>query len=121
MYLLVMVLDDASRLSEVLAAWTSAGVPGITILESTGVNRVLARQAPEVAYARFGQIFGGGRVGHNTIFSVIPHLEMADQVVAATEAVLGKLSEPHTGVMFVLPVAQAWGNSLTGAKQQGGA
>lgn len=117
MYLLVMVLDDAARLSEVLAAWRSAGVPGITILESTGVNRVLARQGPEVAYARFGQIFGGGRVGHNTIFSVIPQLETAHKVRSATEAVLGKLSEPHTGVMFVLPVALAWGNSLGGADQ----
>ncbi|GIK54858.1 MAG: hypothetical protein BroJett015_05210 [Chloroflexota bacterium] len=119
MYLLVMVLDDAARLSEVLAAWTAAGVPGITILESTGVNRVLTRQAPEVAFARFGQIFGGGRVGHNTIFSVIPQLEMADKVVAATEAVLGKLSEPHTGVMFILPVVRAWGNSLDAATAGG--
>lgn len=120
MYLLVMVLDDASRLSEVLAAWSAAGVPGITILESTGVNRVLARQAPEVAYARFGQIFGGGRVGHNTIFSVISDLEMADKVRAATEAVLGKFSEPHTGVMFVVPVVHAWGNSL-GTPEKGDA
>ena len=111
MYLLVMVLDDTRRLQEILDAWTGAGTPGITILESTGVNRVLSRRSPDAAFAGFGQIFGGGLVGHQTIFSVIPGLDVAEKAAAATEAVLGKLSEPHTGVMFVLPVALAWGLS----------
>lgn len=119
MYMLVMVLDDPTRLNEILDAWTQAGVPGITIVESTGVNRVLARQSARAAFAGFGQIFGGGRVGHNTIFSVIPALEVAEKVVAATESVLGNLSEPHTGVIFVLPVTQAWGLSPHAANHQG--
>lgn len=109
MYLLVMVLDDVSQLNDVLAAWTEAGVPGITILESNGVNRVLQRQAPEAAFAGFGQIFGGGLVGHNTIFSVIDDLEVGERAVAATEKVVGNLKRPHTGIIFALPIAQVWG------------
>jgi hypothetical protein len=112
MYMLVMVLDDASRLGDILNAWTEAGLPGITILESTGVNRVRQRQTPEAAFAGFSQIFGRGQVGHNTIFSIIPTLDLAEKAVLATEAVIGKLSKPHTGVVFVLPVVQAWGHSL---------
>ncbi len=119
MYMLVMVLDDPARLNEILDAWTNAGVPGITIVESTGVNRVLERQTARAAFAGFGQIFGTARVGHNTIFSVIPTLEMAETAVAAIEAVLGKLTEPHTGVVFVLPVTQAWGLSPYTADDRG--
>jgi len=118
MYMLVMVLDDIARLGEILNAWMEVGLPGITILESTGVNRVRQRQAPEAAFAGFSQIFGSGRVGHNTIFSIIPTLDLAEKAVAATEAVVGKLSQPHTGVVFVLPVVQAWGYSLNAANNQ---
>jgi hypothetical protein len=48
-------------------------------------------------------------VGHNTIFAVIDSLEIAETAVKATEAVLGDLNQPHTGIIFALPVAQTWG------------
>ncbi|MCP4358860.1 MAG: hypothetical protein GY796_12645 [Chloroflexi bacterium] len=109
MYLLVMVLDDTEHLNGVLSAWTEAGVPGITILESTGVNRVLRREAADVAFAGFSQIFGAGRVGHNTLFSAIEDLALAERAVAATEKVVGNLDGPDTGVVFVLPLTKTWG------------
>lgn len=118
MYMLVMVLDDVARLGDILNVWMEAGLPGITILESTGVNRVRQRRAPEAAFAGFSQIFGSGRVGHNTIFSIIPTLDLAEKAVAATEAVVGKLDEPHKGIVFVLPVVQAWGFSLNAVNNQ---
>lgn len=109
MYMLFMVLDDATHLDEVLQAWVSAGVEGVTILESTGVNRVLRRSEAQPMYMGFGQIFGSGRVGHNTLFAVIPSMELAEAAVAATEAVVGGLENPDTGVVFTLPVSRTWG------------
>ena len=38
--LLVLVLDNAELLRDVLQAWEGAGVPGATVLESTGLRRV---------------------------------------------------------------------------------
>lgn len=114
MYLLMMVLDNSAHLGDVLNAWTEAGVPGITILESTGVNRVLRRNEAEAAFAGFSQIFGGGRVGHNTIFSVIADLEIAQRAVAATEQVVGSLNDPNTGIMFAVPLAEVWGRQKNG-------
>ena len=109
MYLLIMVLDDSAYLNDVLAAWTEAGAPGVTILESTGLNRVLQRDAPDAAYTGFSQFFGGGRIGHNTLFSVIEDLATAEKAVAATEKVIGSLNKPRTGIVFALPIAQSWG------------
>ena len=43
MYLLVLVLNNPSHLQDVLEAWTDAGVPGITVLESTGFQRIQQR------------------------------------------------------------------------------
>ncbi len=112
MYMLVMVLDDTAHLSDVLNAWDQAGVGGVTIIESTGLNRVLRRHNADMAFVGFSQMFGSGRVGHNTLFTVIDSLEMAETAVAATEAVLGDLSQPDTGIIFALPVAKTWGLTL---------
>lgn len=114
MYMLIMVLDDTAHLNEVLQAWEGAGVVGVTIIESTGLNRVMQRQSADMAFVGFSQIFGTGRVGHNTLFTVIESLEVAETAVAATEAVLGDLSKPHKGIIFALPVAKTWG--LTSAR-----
>lgn len=109
MYLLIMVLDDSSRLNEVLAAWVQAGILGITILESTGLNRILPRHTASPIFAGFSQMFGSGRVGHHTLLAVIDSLDLAEKAVAATESVLGDLSQPNTGLIWALPVAKTWG------------
>jgi hypothetical protein len=108
-YLLIMVLDDSNRLNEVLEAWRTAGIRGTTILESTGLNRVLPRHTAQPMFAGFSQMFGGGRVGHQTLFAIIDSLDLAEAAVSATEAVIGKLTDPNTGIMFVTPVLQVWG------------
>lgn len=109
MYMLIMVLDDTAHLNDVLNAWDKAGVGGVTVIESTGLNRVLQRHSADMAFAGFSQMFGSGRVGHNTLFTVIDSLELAETAVKATESVLGDLSEPDTGIIFALPVAKTWG------------
>ena len=35
--------------------------------------------------------------------------EAVERVVAATEEVVGDLTQPNTGVLFAVPVAAAWG------------
>ena len=109
MYLLIMVLDDSTKLNGVLEGWRKAGVPGITILESTGINRVLPRHSPEPMYAGFSHVFGGGRIGHNTLFAVVDSMEIAEAAAAASEEILGDLSQPHTGIMSALPIEKTWG------------
>jgi hypothetical protein len=57
----------------------------------------------------FSQLLGSGRVGHQTLFAVIENIELAGAAKIATEKILGPLTRPHTGIMFVVPVAQTWG------------
>jgi hypothetical protein len=109
MYMLIMVLDDTAHANDVLQAWRGAGASGVTILESTGINRVLPREAPNSGFMGFSQLLGTGRVGHQTLFAVIESMELAEAARSATESVLGPLTKPHTGIMFVVPVVQAWG------------
>jgi nitrogen regulatory protein P-II 1 len=120
MYLLVLVLDDVSHLNDVLQAWQGAGVRGVTILDSTGLNRILKRHRPQAAYARFSQIAGTIHASHNTLFAVIDDLAVAEAAAGATQAVIGSLLEPDTGIMFALPLAQVWGMNIPKASDGDG-
>lgn len=115
MYLLMMVLDDSTKLNEVLEAWRNAGIAGITILESTGVNRVLMRTQARPMMAGFSQLLGAPPVGHHTLFAIIDSLELAEAAAAAVENILGSLSAPNTGLICALPVARVWGLSKENA------
>lgn len=115
MYLLIMVLDDTSRLNDILHAWQDVGVSGVTILESTGLARTLERHQAHGAFAGFGTFFGGARIGHNTLFAVISNIDVAESVAERVQDILGDLNQPNTGILFVLPVLAAWGLERAGA------
>jgi hypothetical protein len=105
------VLDNQALLNDVLEAWTDAGVRGITVLESTGVHRVRARASTQDApfMLGFNRLLRTDQVGHNTIFAVVHDLTIVEEVVSATEKVVGDLSQPNTGVLFAVPVEAVWG------------
>lgn len=111
MYLLVCVLDNPSHLSAVLDGWTEAGVQGITVLDSTGVQRVRQRMSQEDApmFMSFSRLLRTDQYSHNTLFAVVKDMDTVRHAVAATEAVTGDLAGPHTGILFALPVEAAWG------------
>jgi hypothetical protein len=108
---IVLVLDNPALLNSVLEAWATAGVKGITILESTGVHRVRGRTSARDAPLMLGlsRLLRTDQVGHNTLFAVVEDMATVERVKAATEAVVGDLSGPSTGVLFAVPIAAAWG------------
>lgn len=109
MFLMVMVLDDIGHLNEVLSAWVGVGIKGVTILESTGMNRMLTRTEARPMFMGFGQLFAGTEGGHHTLFAVIESEALAEAAVEATEKVIGPLSQPNTGIIFTMPVSCVWG------------
>jgi hypothetical protein len=106
-----LVLDNPALLNDVLEAWTDVGVRGITILESTGVHRVRSRSSRQDTpfMLGFSRLLRTDQVGHYTLFAVVPNMEIVEQLVANTEEIVGDLSQPHTGVLFAVPLAAAWG------------
>lgn len=111
-YLVLLVLDDIERGNDVCDAWEAAGVGGITILASTGLGRMRQKQGfrddiPLMPSLR--SLLHGPEEHHRTLFSVVEGEAMVDKVIAATEAVLGDLSEPDSGILVALPVYRAVG------------
>ncbi len=107
--LLTMVLDNPALLDRVLEAWTEVGVRGITVLDSTGVQRLRSEAGGDPpTFLGFRRLARTDRYSHYTLFSVTD-AETVRRVVPATEAVVGDLSAPDTGILFTQPVGEVWG------------
>ena len=104
--LLVLVLDDLALLDRVLDAWLDAGVRGITALASTGVEGARGKDRP--TFLGFSRLSCTDQHSQYTLFTVTD-TETIKRVVPATEAIVGDLNAPHTGILFALPVEQGWG------------
>lgn len=113
--LLVFVLDDETLLRDVLQAWEDAGAPGATVLESTGLRRVtdLFGRDDLPLLPSLRQLFEREKAVHRTLFAVLNDDAQVDRVIAATERVVGDLSQPHTGIIFVVPVARVVGGRMS--------
>ena len=110
-YMIFFVLDDANRTEDILEAWDKVGVPGATVLESTGMGRLLKAglrdDIPLMPSLR--DFFRSGSSHNRTLFSIVEGKDKVLALLKATEEVVGDLSNPNTGVLFVLPVAEAYG------------
>lgn len=112
--LLVFVLDNMEHCPSVLDAWEDAGVTGVTILESTGLNRLrqgIRDDFPLMPSLR--SILAGRETHHRTLFSVVEDEAVLARAIEATQRVVGDLSQPYTGLLFVVPVNQVLGLKRT--------
>ena len=66
------------------------------------------------------RMFQADQYVHNTLFSVVQDESIIPNVVAATESVTGDLRDPHTGVLFTLPVSGVWGIPKRGHEEPAG-
>lgn len=111
MYLILFVLDNPDKLDQLLDAWEGAGTKGATVLVSTGMHRLGTGAIRDDIPLMPGLDDFYKRVEdyHRTLFTIVKDEDVLDKIVAATENVVGKLTEPNTGILVVLPTAQVYG------------
>ena len=110
-YLVVLVLDDPDRCRDVLDAWEAAGVPGVTILDSSGLGRVRRADIRDdlPIMPSLSDLFRREESRHRTLFSVVKDQSQVEAIAQATQAIIGELDRGHTGLLFVVPVGQVYG------------
>lgn len=110
--LLVLVIHDEERTDEVVRSWIAGGVTGITILDSSGWTQALGEHGlrddlPLLPSLR--SILRGQESRSRTIFSVVGDDFNLQDLIARTEAILGPLESPESGIFFSMPVTMARG------------
>lgn len=115
-YMVLLIINNIEQSPDVLDAWEALQVPGITILESTGLGTVRKRairdDLPLMPSLR--DLFRSQEHQHRTLFTVVEGEAMVDRLVEATQKTVGDLEQPQNGVLFVLPVSRVVG--LEGAQ-----
>jgi len=111
MFMIMYVSKDVEQAHEMLDVWVKAGVKGVTILESAGMQQL----AEGGIRADMGIIFSLNKlmkaqeIHHRTLFSAISDQTTLDKVIAASTEYVGEWSRPDIGVLFVWPLTQAFG------------
>ena len=107
-HLLVVILDDLKALPDLLQAWREAGVPGATILESVGAYRAHT-WLERVGLGALERLFEAEEIRRRTLLTAIDDEALLARAIAEAERVVGGFERPNTGILLVLPVAEARG------------
>ncbi|MBZ0307283.1 MAG: hypothetical protein K8I82_14550 [Anaerolineae bacterium] len=117
MKLIILITAQTERGLEVALAWREAGAPGVTIIPSHGLHTLQKKarsgglELPMIITSMADAMAGlmqASETNSLVILSVMP-ADTLDKVIEATTRVLGDLTAPHTGVVFVLDVEKAIG------------
>ncbi len=107
-----VILNDTTRLSELLKALGDNGINGATIFESTGMAHKLMGENDELRFiGSLKQILNPERERNTTILIVLTE-EQVLLAKAAVRKVLGNLNNPDTGILFTMPIDSIEGGSF---------
>lgn len=111
MFMILCVVHDLEKCEPLLQEWESVGVTGATIMHSTGLGRMHGNDLWDdlPLFPGLDDLLEHEEYFNRTIFTVVDQEDLVDQVVKATEKVLGDMSMPDSGLLIVLPVLRAYG------------
>ena len=109
MQVVFLVLNKTEALEQLLESLLESGIHGGTVLDSTGMMRVLDQNNDDQPmFSALRQLFNPERKSSKTLMMLLED----DQVNVARKVineVTGGLDKPDTGVMFGMPVMFAEG------------
>ncbi|MEX2048403.1 MAG: P-II family nitrogen regulator [Gemmatimonadota bacterium] len=104
--LLVAVIQDPTKLDEVLAGFLGLGITGATVLQSEGMGRLLSQEIP--IFAGLQSLVATARPQNRMILSVVGRSKV-EPAVKLLQDICGGLDSPGTGIAFTLPVDAVFG------------
>lgn len=112
MHFILFIMHNPDLLEELIKAWEETGVQRATVLFSTGMRRLRKKEGMRddiPLIPSLGSFYEIPQTFSRTIFTTVKDEAMIDAILAATQRVVGDLSEHETGVFLVLPVVRAYG------------
>ena len=102
MELFVLILNKTEYLQDVLTYYVEEGISGATVIESTGMGRIMAEDIP--IFAGFKDLLRGNRPSNRAILAVVPD-GTASRIIKGLEEITGPLDDPGAGVAFSVPLS----------------
>ena len=105
MYLLVNILEQTEYLSDILEGFAKIGIKGSTVIDSTGMGRVLMEtKASSQVSEQINKVITDLESSNKTILTVIREKDLLEQAIEVVKGFCGDLCEPGKGILFTLPL-----------------
>ena len=125
MYLLVIITRQEDKTYDFLKLLPTVGVRGATVIEGRGMGKILRDR--ETIFTSIEQILSASidLTDNVVIISLVQGEEVLASARRLAQQVFGDFARPNTGVLFVLPIADAEGlatasdMTLPGSAQRG--
>jgi len=106
MFLLVNVLEQSEYLVDILEDFSKIGIKGSTVMNSTGMGRVLmTADANGFATEQISKMIADGESSNKTILTILKTQEGLDKAIAIVKKHCGDLCKPGKGVIFAISLA----------------
>lgn len=106
---LFLILNKTEKLNDVLEAFVKVGIKGATVVDSQGMGSALSESNLPMFGGFLRTVLDNNRPFNKVIFSVVKDEEVLNDAIAAVEDILGDMSRPGVGLMFVMPVDRVVG------------
>ncbi len=110
-FMIMYILNHVSQMPQILKAWEDAGAPGITILDSTGINRL--RQAgfrdDLPLMPSLSDLLEDKSIEHKTLLMIVKTEAEVDRFVEVAREIVSDFNNHSTGVLCVFPLARVYG------------
>lgn len=113
MYVLFIVLNEVSKLDEVLERFMQVGVRGATVLDSQGMGGAMMHGSNKSIpfFGSLRTLMDNARPYNKTIFTVLDSEEMVEKTVEAVRDVCEGQDPVGLGFMFSVPIGKVYGMS----------
>ena len=105
MYLLVIILKKTHPLSDIMGAFAKIGITGSTVINGTGMGRVLMQTKAALQLSdQINKVITDLESSNHIILTVIQDKETLDKAIEIVKSFCGDLYEPGKGILFALPL-----------------
>ncbi len=115
--LIVVILHNLDKLSELLDAWRDIGIPGVTLLPSEGGYHAV-NQMQRGGLASILNLVDQATPHQRILISLVDSENTLASAVSEAERVVGGFDRPHSGILFTVPVNKALGLRKWGDTQK---
>jgi nitrogen regulatory protein PII len=119
MYLLVNVVERSEQLPKIMEQFAKIGITGSTVLDSTGMGRVLMKtRATLPVMQQINKVTTDLESSNKTVLTVIKEKDRLERAIKIVKSLCGDLNKPGNGILFTLSLDIVEGvselNSLAG-------
>jgi nitrogen regulatory protein PII len=116
MKLVVLITGHTESGLDIALAWQEAGAPGVTLVRAHGLHTLRQQLAGAAELPRM-LVSMAAAMAHlleeaeerTVMFLSLVDDTQVDALIAAANRVLGDLTEPDNGILFVVPIERAVG------------